>query len=76
MKDEIVSIEESAEIRSFMASIWLSFPYDPEHITVEDAAYDIENWKAEEVEFPEDLTPEIYAKIWNSFVDQQTGTQV
>lgn len=57
------------DCKSFVNSLWLGLSYTPEIMTVEDAAYDIENFKAEGWEdIPEELTPEVYASLWNEMV--------
>ena len=39
------------------------------HITVEDAAITLANWKAEGMEDIDDVTPEMYAAAWNAMYD-------
>ena len=39
-------------------------------ITVEDAALDLRNFRAEGWDLPDDITPEAYAEIWNGFLPE------
>jgi len=39
-------------------------------LSVEDAAQDLRNFRAEGWDLPEDITPETYAEIWNGFVPE------
>ena len=56
-------------IYDFVAELFNSCREGAEKMTVEDAALDIENFKREGWTLPEDITPEEYAEIWNSFCD-------
>lgn len=38
---------------------------DPLPMTAEDAAYTMSNWAAEDIEYPEGMTPDLMAAIWN-----------
>lgn len=41
----------------------------PTAMTVEDAAIDLMNFRADEWDVPDDLTAEEYAEIWNGMVN-------
>lgn len=55
-------------IREFVNNLYLNCSSDHEPMTVEDAAYDIENFIAEGWELPEGLTAEAYAEAWNETI--------
>lgn len=47
----------------------LLFDNPPDHMTIEDAAYNIECWRQEKIKLPRDITPEKLAACYNSMVD-------
>ena len=55
-------------IRQFVESLFNNCREGVEFMTVEEAEYDIANFKAEGWKLPENLTAEEYAKIWNSLI--------
>ena len=62
------------DIINFVASVWLADQNGTGFITVEDAAIDLENWRAEDDDddvVPEGLTAEIFAEEWNRMVQEQ-----
>jgi len=59
----------SAELVNFVAGLIYGAEMNP--ITEQDAAFDIEEWVAEGYEIPNDMTPEAYASLWNSFVEDE-----
>lgn len=65
--------EYSADVVNFIAC--LVFGADLIPITVADAAYDIQEWKKEGMDLPEDLTPEAYAEIWNGFCEVDAAAE-
>ena len=52
------------EVYSFLATCLLG-ESEPEPMTAEDAAYTMSNWAAEDIEYPEGMTPDLMAAIWN-----------
>ena len=52
--------------------------YTPnDYMTVEDAAYDLEQFRAEGWDFiPDDITPEAYAAHWNFLVKQDAESRL
>ena len=60
----------SRELISFVCC--LAFGVEATPITLEDAQYDIDEWRKEGMDvledFPSDLTAESYMDIWNSLV--------
>ena len=52
----------------FINNLFLHHPETPATITVEGAAYDLKNFKADGVDLPDDITPETYAEAWNDAV--------
>ena len=54
--------------RDFIATLMLCNDVNPSPITAEDAAYDMSNWAAEDVELPEGITPALYAEVWNELI--------
>lgn len=60
--------EYSSDVINFVAC--LVFGADMIPITIEDATFDIQEWKKEGSDLPGDLTPEAYAEIWNNFCCQ------
>lgn len=56
------------ELKAFVNS--LTYGSEPEPMTVEDAAYTMEQWREEALmdDIPEDLTPELFAALWNSAI--------
>lgn len=60
----------SSDLINFVAG--LTYGADLAPITLEDAAYDIECWKEEDLleDMPADLTPESYCELWNKFCEE------
>ena len=58
------------EVRSFVSLLLLQGDCILEPITLEDAAYDMSNWYADDVEYPSGMTPELYAEVWNEFITE------
>lgn len=57
-------------IRSFVAGLLLSSTEGRERVTVRDCADTIRAWIDEGfTDFPDDLTPELFAATWNSLLD-------
>lgn len=52
----------------FINNLFLHHPETPAPITIDDAAYDLANFKADGVDLPDGITPETYAKAWNEAV--------
>ena len=52
------------ETVSFLATALLA-EGDPLPMTAEDAAYTMSNWAAEDIEYPEGMTPDLMAVVWN-----------
>lgn len=50
-------------LKNFVASMMYGEELEP--MTIEEAAYTIEQWKAEGLEIPECVTPESYSDEWN-----------
>lgn len=46
-----------------------------EKLTLSDAVYNMCNWLADGVEFPEDMTPEELMAVWNYHVDSMNRYQ-
>lgn len=57
-----------SEVRSFVALLLLQGDCLPVPITPEDAAYDMSNWVADDVEYPAGMTPELFAEVWNELL--------
>lgn len=57
-------------MREFINNLFLNCPDTPAMMTVEDAAYDLENFRADGVDLPEGITPEAYAEAWNEAVTE------
>lgn len=55
--------------REFVAELFSVHPVTPEKMTVEDARCDLRNFRADGWAIPEELTPELYAALWNEFCD-------
>lgn len=55
----------------FVESLFYSTPVDVEPLDFETAEHDLENFKADGWELPEDLTPELYMGFWNDLVREQ-----
>lgn len=55
-------------VREFIASLMLCDDVLPVPITAEDAAYDMSNWAAEDIDLPTGMTPELYAETWNEII--------
>ena len=55
------------EVVSFLATCLLG-EGDPQPMTAEDAAYTMSNWAAEDVEYPEGMTPDLMAAVWNCLI--------
>lgn len=53
------------DVRSFVACVMLCDNAPATPVTWEDAAYNMSNWAAEGVEYPADMTPELFAEVWN-----------
>lgn len=49
----------------FVRNLYDTCGNGPEGMTVNDAAEDIRNYRAEDWDLPEDITPEEYAEVWN-----------
>lgn len=56
--------EMYGEVVSFLATCMLA-EGDPEPMTAEDAAYTMSNWTAEDIEYPEGMTPDLMSAVWN-----------
>ena len=52
----------------FINNLFLHQSEAPAPITVEDAAYNLENFRADGVDLPNGITPETYAEAWNDAV--------
>lgn len=48
----------------------------PKRMTIETATEDLENFRIDGWELPEDITAEEYAEIWNGFLDNASGAWV
>ena len=55
--------------REFVAELFDSCFFVAGKMTVEDARDDLRHFRAEGWEIPEELTPELYAELWNEFCD-------
>lgn len=64
---EKASRKYSEDVVDFVASLAYCGAYS--YIDLADAKCDIEEWVKEEIDFPEDLTPEAYVELWNALVD-------
>lgn len=53
----------------FINNLFLHQSETPAPITVEDAAYNLENFRADGVDLPDGITPETYADAWNDAVE-------
>lgn len=54
--------------REWIENLFDSFRETPEPMTLEAAASDIANFRAEGWDVPEDLTAEEYAETWNELI--------
>ena len=61
----------SNELINFVSS--LIYGYDLEPIDILTAAYDIRNWKAENIELPHDMTAYNYMKLWNELIENEVA---
>lgn len=55
-------------IRKFVEDLYNSCREGAQPLTVEQAAEDLENFRRESWEIPEDITAEEYMEIWNELV--------
>lgn len=55
-------------MREFISNLFLNCQETLTAITVEDAAYDLENFRTDGLDLPEGITPETYAEAWNEAV--------
>lgn len=63
--------EIRSEVRAFVACILLQGDALTVPITAEDAAYDMSNWYADDVECPVGMTPELFAEVWNEMIMEE-----
>ena len=54
-----------SDVQDFVAMIFLCDDVLPVPITWDDAAYTMSNWAAEDIEYPEGMTPALLAETWN-----------
>lgn len=64
-------MEKLQEFESFVAGVFLSSTGGRERMTLTDASATLREWAAEGVEFPEGLTPLMYAAIWNNMLRKE-----
>lgn len=57
-------------MHEFISNLFLNCQEVPTTITVEDAAYDLENFRADGVDLPDGITAESYAEAWNEAVTE------
>ena len=58
-------------VREFIAMLFLCDDVLPVPITAEDAAYNMSNWAAEDIDLPAGMTPELYAETWNEIIMEE-----
>ena len=59
-------------IKAFINGLFLATTEGREHMTTEEATYNIKQWKVEQWEdIPEGLTAETLSKVWNELIEME-----
>ena len=54
------------EVSAFVACCFYDLHDEPTPMDIAEATWTMENWRQDDVEYPEGITPEMLVEAWNS----------